>query len=264
MTRDLVPQRPTLAQVSHIADRAFISKLLEDYREKNSEQTLRRQRADLALFATYLDRAGIQPGDFYNDIAAWQGMSFGILESFKQWMLDEGYSMGTINVRVATVRRYCDLAFRAGHLTEEAHALIKTVKGYTGDERRNVDEKREITRTGFKKAAPTSITYEQAELLKAQYDPRDVLLMCLLIDHGLRCGEVAGLRVENFVLIGGELKFYRHKVNKWQTHKLTLNTLDAARIYIDKTGVTDRVFVGEGPEGVLCRTLNKQARANSR
>lgn len=102
--------------------------------------------------------------------------------------------------RVATVRRYCDLAFRAGHLTEEAHALIKTVKGYTGDERRNVDEKREMTRNGYKKALPTSITYEQAEALKAQDDPRDALLMCLLIDHGLRCGEVAGLRVENFDL----------------------------------------------------------------
>ncbi len=70
MTADLVPQRPTLAQVSHIADRAFISKLLEDYREKKSDQTLRRQRADLALFASYLDDAGIAPGDFYNDITA--------------------------------------------------------------------------------------------------------------------------------------------------------------------------------------------------
>jgi integrase len=237
VTGDLVPQRPTLAQVSHIADRVFISKLLQDYREKKSEQTLRRQRADLSLFATYLDAAGIEPGDFYNDITAWQGMSFGILEGFKQWMLDECYSMGTINVRVATVRRYCDLAFRAGHLTEEAHALIKTVKGFTGDERRNVDEKREVTRNGHKKAIPTSITYEQAELLKAQDDPRDALLMCLLIDHGLRCGEVAGLRVENFDLSSGELKFYRHKVNKWQTHKLTTVTQEAALTYIDKTGV---------------------------
>ena len=49
-------------------------------------------------------------------ITAWQGMSFGILEGFKQWMLDEGYSMGSINVQVATVHRYCDLAFRAGHI----------------------------------------------------------------------------------------------------------------------------------------------------
>ena len=59
VTADLLPQRPTLAQVSHIADQAFISKLLEDYREKKSEQTLRRQRADLSLFATYLDAAGL-------------------------------------------------------------------------------------------------------------------------------------------------------------------------------------------------------------
>jgi len=53
--------------------------------------------------------------------------------------------------------------------------------------------------------------------------------MCLLLDHGLRCGEVARLTVENINLQTGERTFYRPKVDKVQTHRLTADTLRAAR-----------------------------------
>ena len=55
--------------------------------------------------------------------------------------------------------------------------------------------------------------------------------MRLLLDHGLRVGEVAGLQVTDFDLKAGELRFYRPKVHLIQTHKLTVDTLKAARAY---------------------------------
>jgi integrase len=44
---------------------------------------------------------------------------------------------------------------------------------------------------------------------------------------------VARLKVSDFDLKAGELRFYRPKVDKEQTHKLTADTLRAARAWFD-------------------------------
>src|SRR5438034_10985201 len=99
-------------------------------------------------------------------------------------------------------------------------------------EGRNVDQKREVTRVGTKKAEAVPLTQEQARALKEQSNTpqgrRDALLMCLLLDHGLRCGEVAALTPESLNVSSGLLTFYRQKVDKVQTHRLTRDTLLAA------------------------------------
>jgi integrase len=110
------------------------------------------------------------------------------------------------------------------------------------------------TRKGAKKAQPVSLTPEQAARLKAQPDTplgrRDALLLCLLLDHGLRVGEVAGLAVRDFDLAAGELRFYRPKVDKIQTHRLTADTLAAARAYM--------VGAGDAPaQGPVLRASRK-------
>ncbi len=43
---------------------------------------------------------------------------------------------------------------------------------------------------------------------------------------------MAGLAVADFDLAAGELRFYRSKVDKIQTHRLTADTLAAARAYM--------------------------------
>lgn len=55
--------------------------------------------------------------------------------------------------------------------------------------------------------------------------------MALLLDHGLRVSEVAGLRVQDFDLKQGLLRFYRPKVDKEQVHRLSPDTLAATRAY---------------------------------
>ena len=112
--------------------------------------------------------------------------------------------------------------------TPEEFALIRTVAGYAHKEARRIDERREVSRRGSKKAAAVHITMKQAKKLKLQPDTpqgrRDALLMCLLLDHGLRVGEVARLQVSDFDLKAGEMRFLRPKVDKVQTHKLSADT----------------------------------------
>jgi integrase len=155
-----------------------------------------------------------------------------LVAAFVQWLLQEGYAIGSINVRLSTVKKYVQLATQAGAVSPTEYALIKTVAGFRHAEGRNVDQSREKTRKGTKKAEATTIGAGQTLLLKDQADPRDALLMCILLDHGLRCGEVAALEISAIDVAAGTLTFYRSKVHKTQTHRLTIDTLRAALAYL--------------------------------
>jgi integrase len=56
--------------------------------------------------------------------------------------------------------------------------------------------------------------------------------MALLLDHGLRVGELAALTVGALDLDAGMMTFYRPKVDKVQTHRLTGAAATAARRYL--------------------------------
>lgn len=145
--------------------------------------------------------------------------------------------MGSINVRLSTVKAYARLATKAGALSPEELAMIRTVAGYAHKEARRIDERRETSRRGSKKSSAVRISQKQAKKLKAQPDTpqgrRDALLMCLLLDHGLRVGEVAKLQVSDIDLKAGEIRFLRPKVDKVQTHKLSADTLRALHAWFD-------------------------------
>jgi integrase len=243
MTNDLIPtnQINPLALAGQVANGIAARAVFSDYKARKSANTLRRQVADLALFAEYLKTAGLQPGDFANDPQAWAGITWGLVDGFLRWQLVKGYAVASVNVRLATVKSYAGLALKAGAIAQADYAMIATVKGYAHKESKHVDEQREAaelpTRKGAKKAAAVVLTPEQAARLIGQPDTpqgrRDSLLMCLMLEHGLRVGEVVRLAVTDFDLKAGELRFYRPKVDKTQTHKLTPKTLKAARAYFD-------------------------------
>jgi len=56
--------------------------------------------------------------------------------------------------------------------------------------------------------------------------------MCLLLDHGLRVGEIAILKRNAIALRSRLLTFYRPKVDEPQTDSITDDTLVAARAYL--------------------------------
>ena len=226
-----------LAVAGQAANQAAASGVFAGFQARKAPHTRRRHRADLQLFRTYLLDAGIITEDLYTEPDAWRGVTWGLVAGFVQWQLQRGYAIGSVNVRLATVKTYCRLALHADALDHEAYVRIKAVTGYSHTEGRNVDQSRATTRAGRKKATAVSISGAQARQLKRQpmdspQGRRDALLMCLLLDHGLRVSEIAGLRVEDFNLAEGTLRFYRPKVDLIQTHELTIDCLRAATSYL--------------------------------
>ncbi|MDP9313400.1 MAG: site-specific integrase [Chloroflexota bacterium] len=234
---------PALALAGAAADHAAATSVFAAFQARKAPHTRRRHQADLGCFRTYLAAAGVATGELYHEPLAWQGITWGLVAGFVQWQLGQGYAIGSVNVRLATVKTYCQLALHAGTLDHDAYIRIKAVKGYSHSEGRHVDQARATTRTGRKKATAVSLTVAQARQLKRQPSDtpqgrRDALLLCLLLDHGLRVSEIAGLRVEQFNLAEGTLTFYRPKVDLVQTHALTSDTLRAALIYINNEALT--------------------------
>jgi len=232
------------------ANQAARESVLVDYQSRRSKQTLRRQRADLALFEQFLANAGNPTIGLSVDLQKWQAITWGLVEAFNTWQLQKGYATGSINVRLATIKAYSQLAAKAGHLSHQELALIRTIQGYRSAEARNIDENRSQTRQeGAKKALPVSLSPVHAALLKSQPTTprgrRDALLMCLLLDHALRVSEVAALNIRSINLQTGELTIYRHKTNKTQIHQLTADTYQAAQAYLaDCSPKQKPLFVG--------------------
>jgi integrase len=229
-----------LTQAGQAANTAAARNIFEGYRLRKAPNTTRRHYADLALFETFLNRNGVPASGLHDNPQAWRGVTWGLVEAFKVWMLQEGYAIGSINGRLSTVRKYAELAAKAEAIEPQSAMLIGSVQGYANKERKHIDDKRRAdgigTRTGAKKAEAVTIPQDIAEALKAQPNApqgrRDALLMCLLLDHGFRVGEAAILTRSSFDVKAGTLTFYRPKVSKHQTHKLTRDTRRAAIAYI--------------------------------
>ena len=217
------------------ANQAAAESRFIDYRSRRAEQTLRRQDADLDLFREFLALIRVRTGSLAQEPSAWRVVTWGLVEAFVKWQVEHGYAIQSINVHLSTIKTYARLAMQAGSLLPQEYALIRAVQGYSFREQNRIDSKREVTRIGLKKAEPVKLTPEQARQLKNQPNTpqgrRDALLICLLLDHGLRVGEVAALSVNDFDLTQNQLRFYRPKVNKVQIHHLTRDTSSALEMY---------------------------------
>lgn len=238
----LLPIQSGLDDLMHagaVADAYAAQNQFQIYHETLAATTQRCQRCELEAFACYLAEAGVQrsAAQLYTDVDAWRGMTAGLLQGFVRWQVNAGVAVGTINLRLSTIKRYCALALSSRILSAEDYALIAQVKSYSHKAGRNPDRQREVSRVGHKKAEPTIISQAHAHLLKQQpldtpIGRRDGLLMCLLLDHGLRCGEIVTLQVSDLHLAEATLTFYREKVDLGQTHDLTPDTLRAAQAYV--------------------------------
>jgi integrase len=258
-----------LFEAGRAANEAAARSVFADYVSRRSDNTLRRQRNDLAAFSAFLAEMGAPIGELGADPEAWRGITWGLVAGFQRWLLLGGYAVSTINGHISAVKVYAGLAAKAGTLESGELAMIKLVSGYGYKEVEKIDQKRTgagtPTRKGIKKAQPVSITPAQAKALKSKRESpqgrRDRLLMCLLLDHGLRCGELAGLLAGNIDLKVGTLRFYRRKVSKWQTHKLTTATLQAARAYLadHKPAPGDQLLLGSFKSGELAGGMSIRA-----
>ncbi|MBK6708827.1 MAG: site-specific integrase [Chloroflexi bacterium] len=262
----LQTQTPSPLQIAgQIANRVAAQNIFQRYLSEKSANTIKRHARDLELFAEYLLDAGLElrhGADFQTNPAAWKGVSWGIVEGFVQWQLGEGYAISSVNARLSTVKVYAQMAVKTDVIPREEGMLIHSVKGYSRASGQNVDEQRDqtridevtyaykpesrrrnvvVTRRSTKKQTATLLDEETAVTLTKPRNPspqayRDALLMCLLLNHGLRASEVALLKAGDIDLNTGEMRFYRPKVkgtpHEWTTHKLTPDTMKLAAHYI--------------------------------
>ena len=271
-----------LARAGEAANRVAADYLFTDYRQRRAERTIRTQTAALQLWVQYLAAVGAANEllveaetwalAYFNDgtleslaehaetqgldipvvlaahycqhlAAAWQGVTWGLVEGFVKWLLNQGYSLSSINNRLSAVKVYARLAAKAGVVSPEENALIREVRGYGGTEGKRVNNKRGKKRVGYKKEEAIVLTAKQARRLKTEHPPtpqgiRDRLLICLLLDLGLRASEVSALKVEDFA-DSGYVTVYRQKTDTTDKMALTSDitaVLADYRRYMRKNG----------------------------
>jgi len=230
-----------MTQAGQVANQAAGRRTFDRHIEGKAKNTERRKRADLDLFETFLKSVTIPAHGMFDNPQAWIGVTWGLVESFKAWQLQQGYAIASINGRLSTVRTYAELAAQAGVLSADELRMIQTVKGFANKEKPRIDARRREegldTRKGFKKAKSIIVPDDVVDQFMTPHadtpqGKRDALLMCLLFHHGLRISEAAILTRQAFDLKAGTITFYRPKVDLTQTHVLTSTTRKAAVEYL--------------------------------
>jgi integrase len=206
------------------ANAAAATHLLADHINGLSVSSRRQLGIILKKWCGFLEVVGIQrtSDQLREDPAAWGFVSWGLVQAYLKLLLNEGYATTTINLHLAILRALIYIAHQAGGIRDESEIQrIRTIRGYGSRRSKNVNQQRETdnipTRIGTKKEEWVVLSPEEAYLLKHGHQDtpqgrRDALLMCLLLDHGLRVSEVAGLRVQDFDLKNG---YFASTVQRW-------------------------------------------------
>jgi hypothetical protein len=100
---------PNLGQQANAAASHYV---FRDYQSTLAENTLARHGRDLSHFSAYLVEIGAAVGadQLMKHPDAWRGVTWGIVEGFKLWLLKRGFSISTVNGCLSTVRSYARLA----------------------------------------------------------------------------------------------------------------------------------------------------------
>jgi len=114
---DIIPVPPAPLTIGQLANTYAASNVFQEYQEKMATNTLKRHQDDLALFSQFLKHAGMSKDHLMSDCAEWSGITFGLVEAFKRWQLEQGYAIASINAHLSTVKVYAKLAVKAGILS---------------------------------------------------------------------------------------------------------------------------------------------------
>ena len=217
MSQSNLPTIP--ATIGELANTAAASAAFHLYKQEKAQRTLDNQRDSLALFERYLYEKGLEAVGLADGSQWWAQITHGLVMGFRQWMLNIGYSIGSVNVRLGHVRRYAALAHLAQLISADESNAIKLIQGIAGKSRHNVDEKRETTRVGTKKAEFNVIDIGLIEQLLDTRPPtprgrRDALIVALGAYIGLRAGEMILLKTDDVNLAENLIHIWRPKIKK--------------------------------------------------
>src|SRR5689334_4590456 len=78
-----------MTQAGQAANQVAARRTFDEHTDRKAHNTIRRKRADLALFETFLNRAGVPAAGLFDNPQAWHGVTWGLVEAFKVWMLQQ-------------------------------------------------------------------------------------------------------------------------------------------------------------------------------
>jgi integrase/recombinase XerD len=210
----------TVKKIDHVTDFDIaVSLFLKDCRIRNlSDSTLTYYKNELTGFRKLLEKQNLStnPNLITEDI---------IKENVILKMMEEGRKESAINTRLRAIRAFMNWLYKQGHIIHNPVENLKLIR-----------QKREVVQT---------FTREQIRSLLAQPDlttftgQRDLTMMMLLFETGLRVSELVNLRVDdinfedNLIRVSSP-KNYRERVVPFQsTMKRQLNKYIHLRGYIE-------------------------------
>ncbi|HEY5005689.1 MAG TPA: tyrosine-type recombinase/integrase [Ktedonobacteraceae bacterium] len=279
-----------LIHAGRTANESHLHDIFAEYHATCRPNTLKRHYYDLRCLCEFLfeqRNVTLTPQQLALSAESWRGMTYGLVADFRAWMLQRGFSLGTINNRLAAVRQYCRLAGPppkgAGVLTNDEFTAILTVSGYNGKVARNVDRNRTSsampTRVGNKKADFTRVSpKEMTQLRKTTTPPpapsrihrdhdvilqaRDAVMWSLLEEHLLRVGELVSLDIENVDFEENTITVYREKGDETWVYEMGPQTEANMRVYLKQLEEIGResgpLFLGYGGKKMTTSAINKR------
>jgi len=229
--------------------------VFQNYRQNLSENTVKSQNRSLRIFQDYLvgikfvksnEKQFTNQFDGIKEIltepSGWENISSEIIENFIEWLLNRGYAISSINLVITHIRKYATLAFQGGVIVKSNWEQIKRIKNICREKAKVIEKERDnklipptknlryqVGRRKIKRSI--KITEEKAKMLKSfpsdcAIGRRTNLIMCLLLDQGMKSKDIACLRSE---LVDIDLGFFyleRSNMGK-QSYKMTNDTFNA-------------------------------------
>lgn len=238
MANEIALTNTQMHQVGQVANAHATNAVFTKFTATKAANTVRRYQDDLGTFVQYLADVTITTDveSLMTSPKAWAGMTWGIVEGYKAWLLRKGFAIRTVNVKLSVVKAFADLAMKAGAIAGDEASKIKGIGGFAGREAKNVDSKRTQKRMSTKKEQFNVVNTDVVkQLLGRDLDSpqgrRDAVMIGLMAYFGLRVGELVDLKVSDVDMINGVLKVYRPKVDKHQVYTLKNGLLKAMTAY---------------------------------
>ncbi len=262
--------KATTAQITagtNAADLVNANPFLENLLKK-APNTITRHLKELRNFGAFLTERGKRGGNMQQP-ESWKDVTADDIHDYKNYMLyTRGLATSSVNQTIFIIRSYAALSAAHGGMQQsEVFKATQTAKGIRTREADRIDEQRPVSRASSKKATATIITKYQAEQLKHAHDNtakgrRDALLMCLLLDLGLRISDVIALTMENIDMTARTISLKTKKTGTALNLSMTDDVYNAAAAYFMEytpAAVDVPIWYGVNKHGQVQGTFSKHS-----
>lgn len=233
--------------------------------ERKSKNTRTRYIKEVRRFSQFTRRNLFKP-------ECWKDVTAEDIRRYQQAMLNVGMCVSTVNQTIFIIRSFGAYSSAYGGMEQsEVFKASQIAKSYRAIEARNIDkvrvEKGKATRASNKKESAVIISKYQAEQLKHDHPDtpkgrRDALLMCLLLDYGLRIGDTASLTFSQIDMVNQVVTLTTEKTDTPLTLAMTEDIYKAFSLYLRDYSLSypyASIWYGVNKHGQIQNSWSKHA-----